>query len=96
MNSSRMRTAPSLPYRGVSMTETPPDRDPPGQRPQDRDPQTETPRQRPLRLRPPGQRLPRQRPPWIETPWDRDRDPPCGQTDTGENLRKLRLRVVIK
>ena len=28
-----MHTARSLPYGGISLTETPPDRDPPGQRP---------------------------------------------------------------
>ena len=31
MHSSRMRTAHSLPYRGVSLSGPPPDRDPPGQ-----------------------------------------------------------------
>ena len=39
MHSSRMRSARSLPYGGISLTETPPDRDPPGQRlPLDRSP----------------------------------------------------------
>ena len=67
MHSSGMRTACSLPYGwGVSMTETPPDRDSPGQRP----PWTETPLDRhPPGQRPPGQRQPPgQRPPRMETP----------------------------
>ena len=97
MHSSRMRTGLSLPYGGVSVTETPPRQRHPGQR----SPWTETPldRDHPGQ-KPPGQRpptetlpnrdlldrgLPGQRPP-DRDPLDRDRDPPCGQTDTCENI----------
>ena len=68
--------------RGVSLTETPSRQRPPWtetlpwtETTLDRDPPTETPRQRPS--------------PWIETPPDRDREfppPPCGQTETCENI----------
>ena len=86
MHSSRMRTARSLPYGEVSMTENPRtethlDRDPPGQRPPllDRDPPP------PGQRSPPGQRLPRQRPLWTNTPL-MDRDPrmetPMTETET--------------
>ena len=64
MHSSRMRTTRSLPYWGVSLTQTPLDRDPPGQRP--------SPEQRPLWQRPPLDRTP----PWTESPLDRDQPLP--------------------
>ena len=131
MHSNRMRTASSLPYRGLY------DRDPHGQRPPphgqrppgQRPPWTETPhgQRTPVDRDPPGQRPPGQRPsmgrdlPWTEVPrtdnmWfhssrmhtacsllyrgSSDRDtwipgqrppgqrprPPCGQTDTCENI----------
>ena len=83
-----MPTARSLLYGGVSMTETP----------LDRDPRTETPwTKTPLDRDPPGQRSPWTETTWTETPLDRDRDPPCGQTDTCENsLRKLDLRTITR
>ena len=63
MHSSRMRTADSLPYEGVFLTETPLDRPPRDRDPLDRNP---------LDGKPCGQR-----PPWTEIPLDRDtpRDP---------------------
>ena len=84
-----MRTVRSLPYGGVSLTETPL-----GQRP----PWTETPPDRdpPSGQTPPGQRPPsgqtpppRQRPSWTETPWSCDlwcmlgqRPPPKTESQT--------------
>ena len=69
-----MRTARSLPYRGISMTETPPDRySSPDTDPLDRDPLDRD----PYRQRPPGQRPHSgQRPPLDRDPPDRD---PPGQ-----------------
>ena len=77
----RMQTTRSLPYRGVSLTETPLDRDPPWtETPLDRDPSgqrplwTETPRTDILWTEiPPGQRPP-DRDPLDRNPRDR---PPC-------------------
>ena len=70
IHSSRMRTTRSLPYRVVSMTETPSPQD---RDPQTKTPQTETPEQRPAGMETPGTEIP---------PGQRLR-PPCGQTDTG-------------
>ena len=63
----------------------------------DPSPQTETPLDRTHWTETPLDRNPHgQRPLWIETPLNRDH--PCGQTDTCENITfaKLRLRAVIK
>ena len=80
MHSSRMRTAHSLPY-GVSMTETPPDRDSPLTEtapPPDRDsiPWTETPW-----TETPQTETPQTETPQDGDPLDRDRGPPSPWTD---------------
>ena len=83
MYSSRMCTAGSLSYRGVSMTETSLDRNPPGQRP----PGQKTPRQRAPGQRPPRQRPPGQRLPGTETPpGQRQRPPMKRMTDWCKNI----------
>ena len=74
-------------------TETPLDREPLDRDPQNRDP----PWQRTPGQRPPGQRPPRQRHPWSCDLWCMlEQRPPCGQTNTYENIifSQLRLRAV--
>ena len=103
MHSSRMCTAHSLPYWGVSLTDTP-DRDPPGsetpwtetpqpgQRPPnlDRDPQ-------PLDRDLPPDRAPGQRPPWSCGLWcmPGQRPPPVNRmTHRCKNITLPQLRCV--
>ena len=87
----------------IPLDRNPPDRDPPGQKPPktetplDRNPPDRDPRgQRPPGQGPPGQRLPKtETPPGQSPPRTEAETPPCGQTNTCENItyRKLRLRA---
>ena len=85
MHSSRMGTARSLLYEGVSLTETALDRDtPPGQRRPWTEPNPSTNRALP-RTETPQTEMPLDRDP-LQTETSLDREPPCGQTDICENI----------
>ena len=94
IHSNKMRTALTLPYGGgISLTETPLDRDPPDRDPLDRDP--------PPRQRPTWQRSPRQRPPGHRSSQtDTTRDPldsdPPDRDLPGQSPPRTESQIAVK